>query len=182
MAGGKCSLHKPPFGPPPDSLGKLNQLMSKESSPPPSDPSSSSPLANPFSSLIAQSISTVPSFTLESGLALQDVPVAYKTWGRLNAAGTNCLVICHALTGSADVEDWWGPLLGLDRAFDPSRWFIFCGNVIGSPYGTASSVTRNPETGKLFGPEMPGSTVKDDVRWVLSWTDVLSNTSDVGQA
>ena len=61
----------------------------------------------------------------------------------------------------------WGPLLGPNRAFDPTRFFIFCGNVIGSPYGTLSSVTINPETGKPFGPEMPGSSVKDDVRWVL---------------
>lgn len=58
----------------------------------------------------------------------------------------------------------WGPLLGPDRAFDPTRYFIFCANVIGSPYGTISSVTTNPETGKPYGPEMPGSSVKDDVR------------------
>lgn len=74
------------------------------------------------------------------------------------------MVICHALTGSADVEDWWGPLLGPSRAFDPSRYFIFCANVIGSPYGTISPVTTNPETGKKWGPELLGSCVKDDVR------------------
>lgn len=61
----------------------------------------------------------------------------------------------------------WGPLLGPNRAFDPTRFFIFCANVIGSPYGTVSSVTKNPETGKPFGPEMPGSSVKDDVRCVV---------------
>lgn len=58
----------------------------------------------------------------------------------------------------------WGPLLGPNRAFDPTRFFIFCGNVIGSPYGTVSSVTTNPANGKPYGPEMPGSCVKDDVR------------------
>ncbi|WWD03362.1 homoserine O-acetyltransferase [Kwoniella europaea PYCC6329] len=126
--------------------------------------SSSSSSTNPYAGLISQNITTVPSFTLESGVRLTDVPVAYKTWGKLNENGDNCLVICHALTGSADVEDWWGPLLGPDRAFDPTRFFIFCANVIGSPYGTISSVTTNPETGKPFGPEMPGSSVKDDVR------------------
>ena len=76
------------------------------------------------------------------------------------------MVICHALTGSADVEDWWGPLLGPGKAFDPTRYFIFCANVIGSPYGTVSSVTLNPETGKKWGPELTGSSVKDDVRRV----------------
>ncbi|AAW46520.2 homoserine O-acetyltransferase, putative [Cryptococcus deneoformans JEC21] len=119
---------------------------------------------NPYASLISQQIAIIPSFTLESGVTLNNVPVAYKTWGKLNEKADNCLVICHALTGSADVEDWWGPLLGLNKAFDPTRFFIFCGNVIGSPYGTISSVTTNPETGKPFGPEMPGSSVKDDVR------------------
>lgn len=61
-------------------------------------------------------------------------------------------------------NDRWGPLLGPNKAFDPTRFFIFCANVIGSPYGTVSSVTLNPDTGKPYGPEMPGSSVKDDVR------------------
>ncbi|WRT66557.1 homoserine O-acetyltransferase [Kwoniella shivajii] len=125
---------------------------------------STSSSANPFSKLISQNITTIPTFKLESGVELKDVPVAYKTWGKLNENCDNVLVICHALTGSADVEDWWGPLLGPDKAFDPTRFFIFCANVMGSPYGTISSVTTNPETGKPFGPEMPGSSVKDDVR------------------
>ena len=138
----------------------------------PSDP-------NPFASLIDQPIHVVPSFTFESGVTLPSVPVAYKTWGRLNANKDNVLVICHALTGSADVEDWWGPLLGLDRAFDPTRWFIFCGNVIGSPYGTVSSVSQKSDDGKreIWGPEMPGSSPKDDVRYVFllisSWRSRL---------
>ncbi|KAK8864579.1 homoserine O-acetyltransferase [Kwoniella newhampshirensis] len=119
---------------------------------------------NPYSALIQQQIALIPSFQLESGTTLTDVPVAFKTWGKLNERRDNCLVICHALTGSADVEDWWGPLLGPDRAFDPTRFFIFCANVIGSPYGTVSSVTTNPDTNKPYGPEMPGSSVKDDVR------------------
>lgn len=141
---------------------------------------SSSRTGNPYSTLINQSTALILEFTLESGVTLRNVPVAYKTWGKLNERRDNCLVICHALTGSADVEDWyihsklipcvqlmrgrWGPLLGPDRAFDPTRFFIFCANVIGSPYGTVSSVTTNPETGRPYGPEMPGSSVKDDVR------------------
>jgi homoserine O-acetyltransferase len=61
---------------------------------------------NPFGGLIEQEISIIPSFTLESGATLKDIPVAYKTWGKLNERADNVLVICHALTGSADVEDW----------------------------------------------------------------------------
>ncbi|KAI0312888.1 Alpha/Beta hydrolase protein [Amylostereum chailletii] len=113
---------------------------------------------------IDQSIHHVQTFTLECGVTLRDVPVAYKTWGRLNDAKDNVMVICHAFTGSADVEDWWGPLMGRGKAFDPARFFIFCANVMGSPYGTASPVTTNPDTGKAYGPEFPATTIRDDVR------------------
>jgi homoserine O-acetyltransferase/O-succinyltransferase len=62
---------------------------------------------NPFSKLVNnQSIVIVPEFELESGVILKRVPVAYKTWGKLNAKGSNVMIICHALSGSADVEDW----------------------------------------------------------------------------
>lgn len=106
------------------------------------------------------------------------------------------MVICHALTGSSDVEDWcaslllvdplshlltslrthrWGPLLGPSHAFDPTRYFIFCANVMGSPYGTASPVTKNPDRddGGWWGPEFPLTTVRDDVRCA----SVLSRSS-----
>jgi len=117
-----------------------------------------------FAALIDQNIHTVPSFTLESGRVLKDVPVAYKTWGKLNETRDNAMIICHAFTGSADVEDWWGPLMGRGKAFDPKRYFIFCGNVMGSPYGSASPLTVNPDTGRPYGPEFPATTIRDDVR------------------
>jgi len=62
---------------------------------------------NPFASLIEQNSHFVPSFTLEFGHELRDVPVAYKTWGKLNGKKDNVMVICHAFTGSSAVEDWW---------------------------------------------------------------------------
>jgi homoserine O-acetyltransferase len=73
---------------------------------PQSTGSASKPSKNPFGALIEQEIAIVPSFTLESGATLKDIPVAYKTWGKLDERADNVLVICHALTGSADVEDW----------------------------------------------------------------------------
>lgn len=112
-------------------------------------------------------------FELECGYILREVPVVYKTWGKLNKEGTNVIVICHALSGSADVEGWWGPLLGAGRAFDPEQYFIFCGNVLGSPYGTASPVTINPDTGKAYGPEFPKTTIRDDVKLHKAVLDVL---------
>ncbi|KAF7174508.1 hypothetical protein CNMCM5623_007596 [Aspergillus felis] len=123
---------------------------------------------NPFAKLITdQSIAIIPSFTLESGVTLYNVPVAYTTRGEMSPNRDNVLVICHALSGSADVADWWGPLLGgPGQAFDISRFFVICLNSLGSPYGSASAVTYkdgNPEKG-LYGPEFPLTTVRDDVR------------------
>ncbi|KAH6685718.1 Alpha/Beta hydrolase protein [Plectosphaerella plurivora] len=122
---------------------------------------------NPFAALIPdQHFAIIPSFTLESGVTLTNVPVAYTTRGALSPAGDNAMVICHALTGSADVSDWWGPLLGgPGRAFDTSRFFIVCMNSLGSPYGTASPVTAkdgDPSKGR-YGPEFPLTTIRDDV-------------------
>lgn len=136
-----------------------------------------------FAALIEQEIFTVPSFTLECGRTLYDIPIAYKTWGKLNERRDNVMIICHAFTGSADVEDWcvwpgllvnvlltdrrrWGPLMGRGKVFDAQRYMIFCGNTMGSPYGSASPVTINPDTGKPWGPEFPPTTIRDDVRYV----------------
>ncbi|KAF3939979.1 hypothetical protein ABW19_dt0200564 [Dactylella cylindrospora] len=119
---------------------------------------------NPFSKFLTQYYCIIPSFTLESGVTLTDVPVAYKTFGHLAESGDNVMVICHALTGSADVGDWWEPLLGAGKALDTSRFFIVCLNNLGSPYGSVSPVTINPETGERYGPEFPIATIRDDVR------------------
>ncbi|EMC99218.1 hypothetical protein BAUCODRAFT_31562 [Baudoinia panamericana UAMH 10762] len=128
---------------------------------------------NPFIKLIPdQSIAVIPSFELESGVVLHNVHIAYKTYGTLSPEGDNAMVICHALTGSADVGDWWGPLLGGPgeegkeaRAFDQSRFFVVCMNSLGSPYGSASPVTAkdgDPDN-EHYGPEFPLTTIRDDV-------------------
>lgn len=123
---------------------------------------------NPFIQLIPdQEIAIVPEFTLESGVTLLNVPIAYTKRGKLSPEGDNALIICHALTGSADVADWWGPLLGgKGRAFDVTRFFIVCLNTLGSPYGSASPVTNkdgDPSKGR-YGPEFPLTTIRDDVK------------------
>lgn len=124
---------------------------------------------NPYSQLITdQSIVVIPSFTLESGVTLHNVHVSYTSRGQLSPNGDNALVICHALSGSADVADWWGPLLGgPGQAFDVSRFFVLCLNSLGSPYGSTSAVTykdADPEKG-YYGPEFPLTTIRDDVRY-----------------
>ncbi|KPI42455.1 Homoserine O-acetyltransferase [Cyphellophora attinorum] len=107
------------------------------------------------------------SFELESGVVLKNVPVAYTTRGQLSENADNVLIICHALSGSADVADWWGPLLGgPGRAFDISRFFVVCLNSLGSPYGSASPVTYKDGDPKneRYGPEFPLTSIRDDVR------------------
>lgn len=123
---------------------------------------------NPFAKLVSeQQFAIVPSFTLESGVVLQNVPIAYSTRGQLSAKGDNALVICHALSGSADVADWWGPLLGgPGQAFDKTRFFIICLNSLGSPYGSASPLTYKDgdSSQERYGPEFPLTTIRDDVK------------------
>lgn len=140
----------------PASVGSQTKYERKKSQP-----------ENPFANLIPdQQIAIVPEFTLESGITLCNVPVAYTTRGKLNEDGNNAMVICHALTGSADVSDWWGPLLGgPGRVFDTSRFFIVCMNSLGSPYGTASPVTAKDgdASNGRYGPEFPLTTIRDDV-------------------
>ncbi|PVV02824.1 hypothetical protein BB560_002710 [Smittium megazygosporum] len=122
-----------------------------------------------------QNILRFPDFTLENGTVIKEVSVGYKTWGTLNEERNNCMVICHAFTGSSDVADWWGPLLGKGRSFDTSRFFVVCVNVLGSPYGSSSPLTINPDTGKPYGPEFPLTSIRDDValhRRVLDYLGV----------
>jgi homoserine O-acetyltransferase len=123
---------------------------------------------NPFAKLILeQQIAIIPSFTLESGVTLYNLPVAYTTRGRLSENRDNALVICHALSGSADVADWWGPLLGgQGQAFDITRFLVVCLNSLGSPYGSASPVTSKNGDSNLerYGPEFPLTTIRDDVK------------------
>lgn len=123
---------------------------------------------NPFASLIPdQNIAIIPEFTLESGHKLINVPLAYSTRGKLSPNCDNAMVICHALTGSADVGDWWGPLLGgPGRAFDISRFYVVCMNSLGSPYGSGSPVTYQDgdPTKDIYGPHFPLTTVRDDVK------------------
>ena len=58
--------------------------------------------------------------------------------------------------------------MGPGKAFDPNKFFIFCANVAGSPYGTASPVSINPDTGEPYGPSFPPTSIRDDILCVAS--------------
>lgn len=111
-------------------------------------------------------------FVLESGIALPEVQVAYRTWGRLNASADNAVVICHALTGSADADEWWGALFGAGRVLDPEKHFIVCSNVLGGCYGTTGPASIAPD-GRRWGPRFPAVTVRDQVRLQMLLADRL---------
>lgn len=106
---------------------------------------------------------TIPSFTFEDGTTIPNAEIAFQTWGRLNEAGDNVVIVCHTLTGNTDVSDWWGRLLGPGKALDTDRFFVLCASVIGSPYGGVSPLTIDPETGDPYGPDFPPVTVRDTV-------------------
>jgi len=102
--------------------------------------------------------------TLELGGQLPEYRVAYRSWGTLNETGDNAVLICHALTGSADADIWWAPLFGEGKTFDETKDFIVCSNVLSSCYGTTGPASLNPETQMPYGPEFPDVTVRDMVR------------------
>lgn len=104
-------------------------------------------------------------FQLESGKVLNKAECRYATWGKLNATGSNVIVICHALTGNHNVDAWWGQLLGPGKAFDTNKYFVFAANVLGSCYGSAGPCTINPETGERYGGSFPRVTIRDMVRF-----------------
>ncbi|NTV01860.1 MAG: homoserine O-acetyltransferase [Chlorobiaceae bacterium] len=100
---------------------------------------------------------------LELGGQLPSVRVAYRTWGKLNGKKDNVILICHALTGNADADAWWGGLFGEGRAFDETKDFIICSNVLGSCYGTTGPLSQNPVSGRHYGPDFPRITIRDMV-------------------
>ena len=102
-------------------------------------------------------------FVLESGEALPDVEVAYRTWGDPANAQDHTILICHALTGSADVEAWWPGIIGEGKTFDPAHDYIVCANILGSCYGTTGPVTVKPGTEERYRADFPRISVRDMV-------------------
>jgi homoserine O-acetyltransferase/O-succinyltransferase len=112
-------------------------------------------------------------FILESGLEIPGVQVAYRTWGRLAADGGNAVLVCHALTGSADADVWWTGLFGPGKALDPDRDFIICSNVLAGCYGTSGPIQPHPEDGEPWGSRFPVVAVRDMVRLQAALLDHL---------
>lgn len=103
-------------------------------------------------------------FTLESGAELQDLTIAYHTYGELNSDKSNVVWICHHLTANSDAALWWQGVVGSGYLIDPSRYFIVCANILGSCYGSTGPLSNNPATGAPYYAGFPFITIRDMVK------------------
>ncbi|HET8524427.1 MAG TPA: homoserine O-acetyltransferase [Thermomicrobiales bacterium] len=103
---------------------------------------------------------------LELGGRLDSVTLAYRTWGTLNEAGDNAILVVHALTGdskAAGEDGWWEPLIGPGRPLDTDHAFVVCSNVIGGCQGSTGPSSIDPLTGRPYAMRFPLITIGDMV-------------------
>lgn len=103
---------------------------------------------------------------LELGGHLDDVTVAWRSWGQLNERGDNAVIVLHALTGDSNAAGeggWWEPVIGSGRPIDTDHQFVICSNVLGGCQGTTGPASTNPETGKPWAMHFPLVTIGDMV-------------------
>jgi homoserine O-acetyltransferase len=122
-----------------------------------------------------QSLHFAEALALRSGSRLADYSLAYETYGRLNAARSNAVLVCHALNashhvagsyaGQAKSEGWWDNLVGPGKPLDTDRYFVIGVNNLGSCFGSTGPTHTNPATGRPWGADFPVVTVED---WVDS--------------
>ncbi len=116
-------------------------------------------------------------FRLEAGGALRPATIRYAVYGQLNPQRDNAVLVCHALSGSARVADWWPEMFsaparaktanaGVSQSpvFDLTRDCVICANILGSCYGSTGPTSINPATDKPYGPDFPIVGVRDIVR------------------
>jgi homoserine O-acetyltransferase len=128
---------------------------------------------------IPEGISAVAEFgadaplRLDCGRNLAPFSIAYQTYGTLNAARSNAILVCHALTGDqfaaglhpvTGKPGWWSSMIGPGKPIDTRHYFVICSNVLGGCMGSTGPSTINPETGRAYGPDFPVITIADMVR------------------
>ncbi|MFA5292685.1 MAG: homoserine O-acetyltransferase [Phycisphaerae bacterium] len=111
---------------------------------------------------------------LVSGKTLAPIDAAYETYGQLNSAGDNAVLICHALSGSAhaagfnSADDkkpgWWDIMIGPGKAIDTNKYYVICSNFLGSCSGTTGPSSINMQTGKPYNLDFPMITIADMVK------------------
>jgi homoserine O-acetyltransferase/O-succinyltransferase len=117
---------------------------------------------------------------LQSGKSIRAYTLAYETYGTLNAAKSNAVLICHALNASHHVagvyagqdksEGWWDNMIGPGKPLDTDKFFVIGVNNLGSCFGSTGPMHANPDTGQVYGADFPVVTVED---WVDSQARLL---------
>jgi homoserine O-acetyltransferase len=119
-------------------------------------------------------------FDLELGGHIAQVTLAYRTWGTLNAEGTNAVIVLHALTGDSLASGpggWWEPVAGTGRPIDTDNTFVICANVLGGCSGSTGPASINPDTGRPWAMTFPLVTIGDIVATQRRLVERLGVTS-----
>ncbi len=146
------------------------------------DPRTAGPVWRPGDDPGHRQFVEVGEIDLETGGALPAVTVAYETWGTLNEAGDNAVLVEHALTGDSHVSGpagaghptagWWEGLVGPGGPLDSDRWFVVASNVLGGCQGTTGPSTLGPD-GRPWAGRFPFVTIRDQVEVEARLTDRL---------
>jgi homoserine O-acetyltransferase/O-succinyltransferase len=119
---------------------------------------------------------------MDAGVSLAPWQIAYQTYGELDGAKSNAILICHALTGDQHVANehpvtgkpgWWETMVGPGRPIDTDRFFVICANVIGGCMGTTGPASTNPATRRPYAIDFPVLTIRDMVRAQAALLDRL---------
>lgn len=124
--------------------------------------------------------------TLESGKELQQVKLAYETWGTLNKDSSNAVLVLHALTGDSHAvgkssrehptEGWWSELIGPGLAIDTNKYFVVAPNILGGCQGSTGPASLD-KTGREYGARFPYLTIRDQVLAQVAMSDFLNINS-----
>ena len=121
--------------------------------------------------------------TLQCRETLPGFELVYETYGELNAARSNAVLVCHALSGDHHAagyhapEDrkpgWWDACIGPGKPIDTRKFFVVSSNNLGGCNGTTGPTSIDPQTGEPWGERFPAVTVKDWVRTQALLADTL---------
>ncbi|HEX6881046.1 MAG TPA: homoserine O-acetyltransferase [Terriglobales bacterium] len=103
-------------------------------------------------------------FPLEAGGSLSPVRIRFAIYGEPNEAGDNVVLMCHALSGSAEAHEWWPELWQDGGVFADGKYCVVCTNILGSRYGSTGPTSINEATGLPYGDDFPLVTIGDVVR------------------
>ena len=132
---------------------------------------------------LQEKVHPIGPFEPELGGGLPEVTLAYETWGELNEAADNAVLLVHALTGDSHAAGgpgethrrggWWDPMVGPGLAIDTDSYFVVCSNVLGGCSGSTGPASIEPGTGRPYGMRFPVVTVRDMVRAQKRLLDAL---------